>query len=72
MSSIEIAIVEHADYIRMQNWSHLNHVFSHLNLQPREAHDCDFSRVKLWAAEGMESLYPQKIAYVVITYKDEI
>merc|ERR1739838_793220 len=61
MSSIEMCIIDHADYILMQNWMHLNHVMNHLNLQPKEAHDCDFSRVRLWAAEGKSAQYRQTI-----------
>ena len=44
-SSIEVLVIENADYILMQNWMHLNHVMNHLNLQPKEAHDCDFRLV---------------------------
>ena len=30
-------------------------------VQPKEAHDCDFSRVRLWAADGKSSFYRQNI-----------
>ena len=61
LSSIEMLIVEHADYILMQNPDYLKHVAEHLNLQPKQAHDCDFSRVRLWAAEGKSKYYRQNI-----------
>jgi U3 small nucleolar RNA-associated protein 25 len=52
---------EHGDNILMQNPSHLQHLADHLNLQPKEAHDCDFSRVRLWAAEGKSKYFRQNI-----------
>ncbi|CAG5125114.1 unnamed protein product, partial [Candidula unifasciata] len=63
LSSIEMLIIDQADIFLMQNWDHFLHVFKHLHLQPKEYHNVDFSRVRMWSINGLSKHYRQTLIF---------
>ncbi|XP_048134346.1 U3 small nucleolar RNA-associated protein 25-like isoform X2 [Rhodamnia argentea] len=61
LSSIEILIIDHADIIAMQNWSHVNTVVEQLNCLPSKQHGMDVMRMRQWYLDGYARFYRQSI-----------
>lgn len=54
-------VVDQADAMIMQNWDHVEHIFDKLNITPKEAHGCDFSRLKPWFTEEKAAYLRQSL-----------
>ncbi|CAL8285693.1 unnamed protein product [Lota lota] len=63
LSSVEVLVVDQADVFLMQNWDHVLHAMRHMNLQPLESHNVDFSRVRLWNLNNWAKHYRQTMVF---------
>ncbi|KAF0903605.1 hypothetical protein E2562_028017 [Oryza meyeriana var. granulata] len=61
LSSIEIVVVDHADVILMQSWSHLYAVFEQLNQLPSKEHGTNVMRIRPWYLDQHACYYRQTI-----------
>ncbi|XP_011496287.1 PREDICTED: digestive organ expansion factor homolog [Ceratosolen solmsi marchali] len=66
LASIELLIIDQIELFLMQNWDHLLHIFNHLHLQPKKAHDTDFSRVRSWCINGWSKYYRQTLIFSAV------
>ncbi|KAI8967354.1 hypothetical protein BDF20DRAFT_829714 [Mycotypha africana] len=63
LSSIEVLILDQTNHFLMQNWEHIEHIFQHLNLIPKDSHGCDISRIKSWYLDGKAKYLRQTLLF---------
>lgn len=63
LSSIELLIMDQTELFMMQNWEHVIHLLKNLNLQPKDHHNTDFSRIRLWSLNGLGRFYRQTLVF---------
>ncbi|AES63734.2 U3 small nucleolar RNA-associated-like protein [Medicago truncatula] len=61
LSSIEVLIIDHADVMAMQNWSHVHTVIEHLNRLPSTLPRTDVMRIRRWYLDEQARFYRQTI-----------
>ncbi|CAI5756049.1 unnamed protein product [Candida verbasci] len=63
LSSIEILIVDKSNQIEMQNWDHINTVMKYINKIPKDFHDADFSRIRMWSINDQAKYLRQNLIF---------
>ncbi|RKO91155.1 digestive organ expansion factor, partial [Blyttiomyces helicus] len=63
LSAIEMVILDNTQVFMMQNWDHVQHIFDHMNLIPKDAHGCDFSRVRAYYLDGKAKYVRQTLMF---------
>nr|GEW48739.1 hypothetical protein [Tanacetum cinerariifolium] len=61
----EVLIVDHADVIAMQNWSHLNTVVKYLNHIPSKQHGTHIMHIRPWYLDGQARFYRYTIYFKI-------
>ncbi|KAG7388817.1 hypothetical protein PHYBOEH_007679 [Phytophthora boehmeriae] len=63
LSTIEVCIVDSASLMAMQNLDHLRTVLKATNVQPKEAPNADFARVREWNLAFLASYFRQTVVF---------
>ncbi|GFQ92559.1 digestive organ expansion factor homolog [Trichonephila clavata] len=61
LSSIEILIIDRADVLYQQNFKNFMDIVKSFNHLPKDSHDCNFFRVRMYALEGYSKYFRQTV-----------
>ncbi|KAG8184847.1 hypothetical protein JTE90_012095 [Oedothorax gibbosus] len=63
LSSVEILVLDEVDVLYLQNLVHMMHVLERVNELPKQNRGYDFSRVRLYACDGLSRFYRQTLLF---------
>lgn len=63
LSSIELMVIDQLNSVEFQNVSHLFTIFDHMNKIPKDQHDTDFGRVRMWYINEQAKLLRQTLIF---------
>lgn len=63
LSSIEVLVIDKTNQIEMQNWDHVSTVLKYVNKIPKDFHDADFSRIRMFSINDQATLFRQTLVF---------
>ncbi|KAG0066223.1 rRNA-binding ribosome biosynthesis protein utp25, partial [Podila epicladia] len=63
LASVELVIIDQADDMLMQNWDHMETAIEHMDMIPKNALGCDFSRVRNWSLDDRAKYLRQTLLF---------
>ncbi|MCH0628863.1 hypothetical protein JNB11_02625 [Kocuria palustris] len=67
LSSIEVLVIDRANHIEMQNWDNVQTILKYINKIPKEFHNADFSRIRMWSINDQAALFRQTLVFSEFT-----
>ncbi|CAN3354877.1 U3 small nucleolar RNA-associated protein 25 [Diutina catenulata] len=63
LSSLEMVIIDRANHVEMQSWDNVQTVMKYVNKIPKDFHNADFSRIRMWNINDQARFFRQTLVF---------